>query len=60
MIGNSHGFDHWNSVPAPMPDAMRSEMSGLEEVAAFQHYNPKVKIKEGEKVIKKYLMRHTG
>ncbi|MCR8561582.1 ABC transporter permease [Mucilaginibacter sp. BJC16-A38] len=45
---------HWNSVQAPMPDAMRSEMSGLETVAAFQHYNPKVKIKQGEKVIKAF------
>ena len=45
---------HWNSVPAPMPGAMRSEMSGLETVAAFQHYNPKVKIKQGEKVIKSF------
>jgi len=45
---------HWNSVPAPMPDAMRNEMSGLETVAAFQHYNPKVKIKQGEKVVKKF------
>jgi putative ABC transport system permease protein len=46
--------DHWNCVPAPMPDAMRREMSGLETIAAFQHYNPKVKIKQGEKVIKKF------
>ena len=45
---------HWNSVQAPMPDAMRSEMYGLEKVAAFQHYNPKVKIKEGDKVIKAF------
>ncbi|SHN31870.1 ABC transporter permease [Mucilaginibacter sp. OK098] len=45
---------HWNSVPAPMPDAMRNEMSGLEKVAAFQLYNPKVKIKEGGKVIKAF------
>ena len=45
---------HWNSVPAPMPDAMRNEMSGFEKVAAFQHYSPKVKIKQGEKVIKTF------
>ncbi|MBS1504539.1 MAG: helix-turn-helix domain-containing protein, partial [Bacteroidetes bacterium] len=45
---------HWNAVPAPMPDAMRSEMSGFEKVAAFQHYNPKVKIKEGNKVLKSF------
>jgi ABC-type antimicrobial peptide transport system permease subunit/AraC-like DNA-binding protein len=45
---------HWNSVPAPMPDAMRNEMSGLEKVAAFQHYNPKVKIKDGDKVVKAF------
>ena len=45
---------HWNCVPAPMPDAMRSEMSGLEKVAAFQLYGPKVKIKAGDKVIKAF------
>ncbi|WP_413670737.1 ABC transporter permease [Mucilaginibacter sp. Mucisp86] len=45
---------HWNSVPAPMPDAMRNEMSGFEKVAAFQHYNPKVKIRNGDKVIKAF------
>jgi hypothetical protein len=37
-----------------MPDAMRSEMSGLEKVAAFQHYNPRVKIKEGNKIVKSF------
>ena len=47
-----HG--HWNSVPAPMPDAMRTEMSGLEKVAAFQLYGPKVKIKAGDKVVKAF------
>jgi len=45
---------HWNSVPAPMPDAMRNEMSGLEKVAAYQLYGPKVKIKAGDKVIKAF------
>ncbi len=45
---------HWNAVPAPMPDAMRNEMSGLEKVAAFQLYNPKVKIKKGDKVTKAF------
>jgi putative ABC transport system permease protein len=52
--GNSFDHGHWNSVPPPMADAMRSEMSGLETVAAFQHYNAKVKIKQGEKVIKSF------
>ncbi len=46
--------DHWNCVPAPMPDAMRNEMTGLETVAAFQHYNPKTTIKQGNKTIKKF------
>lgn len=55
MIGNPDpDHAHWNSVPAPMPDAMRNEMSGLEKVAAFQHYSPKVKIKNGNKVIKAF------
>jgi len=53
--GDSHpGENHWNSVPAPLPDAMRREMSGLEKVAAFQHYNPKVKITQGNKIIKSF------
>ena len=55
MTGNPDPDNaHWNAVPAPMPDAMRNEMSGLNTVAAFQHYSPKVKIKQGEKVIKKF------
>jgi ABC-type antimicrobial peptide transport system permease subunit/AraC-like DNA-binding protein len=55
MEGNPDpGHGHWNAVPAPMPDAMRNEMSGFEKVAAFQHYGPKVKIKQGEKVIKAF------
>src|SRR5215831_1534219 len=52
--GNSFDNRHWNSVPPPMPDAMRNEMSGFETVAAFQHYNSKVKIKQGEKVIRSF------
>ncbi len=55
IANNSYsGADHWNSVPAPLPDAMRREMSGLEKVAAFQHYNPKVKIKQNNKSIKSF------
>ena len=55
-VPDNSSFDrgHWNSVPPPMPDAMRDETSGLETVAAFQHYSPKVKIKEGEKIIKAF------
>jgi len=48
------GNDHWNAVPSPMPDAMRREMSGLEKVAAFQHYSPRVKIKKGNKTVKTF------
>jgi len=46
--------DHMNSVPPPMPEAMRSDLTGLEKQAAFQPFQPKVKIKEGEKVIKRF------
>jgi putative ABC transport system permease protein len=55
-LPDNTAFDrgHWNAVPPPMPDAMRSEMPGLETVAAFQHYNPKVRIKQGEKVVKSF------
>lgn len=52
--GHGHGIEHWNAVPAPLPDAMRSEMSGLEKVAAFQHYNPRVKIMEENKTVKTF------
>jgi len=45
---------HWNCVPVPMPGAMRAEMSGLETVAAFYHYRPKVQIKQGGKIIKTF------
>ena len=37
-----------------MPDAMRNDMSGLETVAAFQLYTPKVTIKAGDKVVKTF------
>ena len=55
-VPDNASFDrgHWNAVPPPMPDAMRNEMSGFETVAAFQHYNAKVKIKQGEKIIKSF------
>ncbi|WP_419789074.1 ABC transporter permease [Mucilaginibacter sp. X5P1] len=45
---------HLNMVFPPMPAAMRNDMPGLEKVAAFQPYRPKVKIKEGDKVIKRF------
>ncbi len=48
------GRAHLNAVPAPMPAAMRNDLSGLEKQAAFQPYQAKVKIKEGEKVIKRF------
>ena len=45
---------HWNTIPAPMPAAMRNDITGLEKVAAFTHYRPKVKIKAGNRVIKSF------
>jgi len=45
---------HWNSVPPPMPDAMRNDISGLGTVAAFRLYRPEVKIKTGDKPVKKF------
>jgi putative ABC transport system permease protein len=52
--GGAPGINHWNCVPGLMPDAMRNEMPGLETVAAFQLYTPKVTIKAGDKVVKTF------
>lgn len=38
---------HLNSIPGPMPAAMRREMNGFETVAAFQTYKASVTIPEG-------------
>ena len=46
--------DHMNAVPPPMPEAMRNDLSGLEKQAAFQPFQPKVKIKDGDKVIRRF------
>ena len=35
---------HWNSVPGPMPAAMRQEMTGIQTVAAYQTYSASVTI----------------
>jgi putative ABC transport system permease protein len=48
------GRDHMNAVPLPMPEAMRNDLSGLEKQAAFQPFRPKVKIKDGDKVIRRF------
>ena len=45
---------HMNSIPPPMPEAMRNDLTGLEKQAAFQPYRPKVKIMEGGKVIRRF------
>jgi putative ABC transport system permease protein len=47
IAGQTDDHAHWNAVPAPMPAAMRQEMSGFEKVAAFQHYQAKVTIQDG-------------
>lgn len=52
--GIGPGPMHWNCVPGTMPDAMRSGMTGLETVAAFQIYKPKVAIKAGNDVVKAF------
>ncbi|MDR3696029.1 FtsX-like permease family protein [Mucilaginibacter sp.] len=44
LAGRTDDHAHWNSVPAPMPDAMRQEMTGFEVVAAFQRYRAKTTI----------------
>jgi ABC-type antimicrobial peptide transport system permease subunit len=40
--------NHMNSVPGPMPAAMRQEMTGIQTVAAFQTYAASVTIPGGE------------
>ncbi len=52
--GVGPGLMHWNCVPGTMPDAMRNELSGLETVAAFHVYQPKVTIKAGDEVVKTF------
>jgi len=52
--GVGPGLMHWNCVPGTMPDAMRNEMTGLETVAAFHTYTPKVAIKAGNDVVKTF------
>jgi len=52
--GAASGLTHWNCVPGTMPDAMRNNMSGLETVAAFHPYTPKVTIKAGGKTVKTF------
>ncbi|HVW96784.1 MAG TPA: FtsX-like permease family protein [Mucilaginibacter sp.] len=52
--GIGPGLMHWNCVPGTMPDAMRSNMTGLETVAAFHIYTPKVAIKAGNDVVKTF------
>ncbi len=53
-VGGPAGLTHWNCVPGTMPDAMRNNMSGLETVAAFHPYTPKVTIKAGGKTVKTF------
>ncbi|HWB28154.1 MAG TPA: FtsX-like permease family protein [Chitinophagaceae bacterium] len=50
---DAHNHEHWNLVPSPMPAAMRREMPGFEQVAAFQHYGAKVSIPIAGKDAKK-------
>lgn len=49
----AHDGEHWNLVPAPMPAAMRQEIPGFEQVAAFHHYTAKVTIPVAGSVAKK-------
>jgi putative ABC transport system permease protein len=46
--------EHMNAVPPPMPEAMRNDLSGLEKLASFQPFQPKVKIKDGDKVLRRF------
>jgi putative ABC transport system permease protein len=48
------GRGHMNEVPPPMPAAIRNDITGLEKAAAFQPYQPKVKIKEGDRVVRRF------
>ena len=52
--GMAPGPLHWNCVPGTLPDAMRSDMTGLETVAAFRIFRPKVAIKAGNDVVKAF------
>ena len=52
--GSDPNLAHRNCVPGTMPDAMRNDISGLQTVAAFHPYQPKVAIKAGDKVLKTF------
>jgi len=52
--GPDPNHKHWNCVPGTMADAMRNDISGLETVAAFHPYMPKVTIKAGDEVVKTF------
>jgi ABC-type antimicrobial peptide transport system permease subunit len=54
VSGSTDDHAHWNAVPAPLPAAMRQEMSGLEKVAAFQRYKAKITLPDGSKQPKKF------
>ncbi|MDP9076491.1 MAG: ABC transporter permease [Bacteroidota bacterium] len=45
---------HMNAVPPPMYEAMRNDLPDLEKLASFQPFQPKVKIKDGEKMIRHF------
>jgi len=45
---------HMNVVMAPLPPAMRNDLTGLEKLAAYQPYRPKVKIKEAGRVARHF------
>ena len=45
---------HVNAVLVAMPAAMRNDLTGLDKMAAYQPYKPKVKIKEGDKVARRF------
>ena len=48
------GRGHMNAVPPPMPEAIRNDLAGLEKAAAFQPYQTKVKIKDGDRVVRHF------
>jgi putative ABC transport system permease protein len=43
-----------SSVPAPVPAAVREELSGIEAVTGFHFYNPKISVPDGDKAPAKF------
>jgi putative ABC transport system permease protein len=61
-VQGSNQGERWydNCVPAPAPLAIRSEIPGMEAVTAVHHYNPIVKVPQGNNAPKQFEVPDAG